>query len=142
MNTANQPWMPPYASFLAKYKPRDTCPSVCPACLHEDRVKKIIVITLQNSKEQISILMSLSISPLTEADLVETAEVVKLAYNVSYSRKDSLQLYLALQPGGSFISRQNDTVVGFGGDLGYGPFAYIVLMSCHSSSQIQLLVRL
>lgn len=81
--------------------------------------------------------MSLSISPLTEADLGETDEVLKLAYNVPYSRKDSLQLYLALQPGGSFIARQNDTVVGFGGVLDYGPFAYIGLMAVHPSMQKQ-----
>src|SRR4051812_6531334 len=122
MNTASQPWLPPYASFLAKYKPRDTCPLPCLACMHENRVKKY---------------MSLSISPLTEADLVETAEVVKLAYNVPYSRKDSLQLYLALQPGGSFIAKNNGSVVGFGGALDYGPFAYIGLMSVHPSMQKQ-----
>jgi GNAT superfamily N-acetyltransferase len=90
--------------------------------MHENRVKKY---------------MSLSISPLTEADLVETAEVVKLAYNVPYSRKDSLQLYLALQPGGSFIAKNNGSVVGFGGALDYGPFAYIGLMSVHPSMQKQ-----
>src|SRR5438309_6543910 len=136
MNTANQPWLPPYAFCLAKYKPRGTCPSACPACMHENRVK-IIAITLQNSKEQILILMSLSISPLTEADLVETDEVLKLAYNVPYSRKDSLQLYLALQSGGSFIAKNNGSVVGFGGVLDYGPFAYIGLMSVHPSMQKQ-----
>jgi GNAT superfamily N-acetyltransferase len=81
--------------------------------------------------------MSLSISPLTEADLVETAEVVKAAYNVPYSRKDSLQLYLALQSGGSFIAKNNGSVVGFGGALDYGPFAYIGLMSVHPSMQKQ-----
>jgi GNAT superfamily N-acetyltransferase len=90
--------------------------------MHENRVKKY---------------MSLSISLLTEADLTETAEVVKAAYNVPYSRKDSLQLYLALQSGGSFIAKNNGSVVGFGGALDYGPFAYIGLMSVHPSMQKQ-----
>ena len=81
--------------------------------------------------------MSLSISPLTNADLTETAEVVKAAYNVPYSRKDSLQLYLALPSGGSFIAKNNGSVVGFGGVLDYGPFAYIGLMSVHPSMQKQ-----
>ncbi len=84
--------------------------------------------------------MSLSFAPLTAADLAETAEVVKAAYNAPHSRKASLQLYLTLQAsqtGSSFVVRQNNGIVGFGGVVDYGPFAYVGLMSVHPSMQKQ-----
>lgn len=51
------------------------------------------------------------------------------AYNVSESRKDALRSYLTFQSAGSFVAKDNDAVVGFGGVLDYGPFAYVGLMS-------------
>jgi GNAT superfamily N-acetyltransferase len=79
--------------------------------------------------------MSISIQPFTEAELEATDEVIKLAYKRPDSRKESLRRYLAIQPGGSFVAKQNDTVIGFGGALDYGPFAYIGLMCVHPSMQ-------
>lgn len=79
--------------------------------------------------------MSISIHPLTEAELEAVDEVIKIAYNVQESRKESLRRYLALQPGGSYVAEDNDSVIGFGGAMNYGPFAYIGLMCVHPSMQ-------
>jgi GNAT superfamily N-acetyltransferase len=81
--------------------------------------------------------MSISIDPFTEAEVEAVDEVIRLAYKRPDSRKESLRRYLALQPGGSFVARQNDAVIGFGGVLDYGPFAYIGLMCVHPSMQKQ-----
>ncbi|MFL5627446.1 MAG: GNAT family N-acetyltransferase [Ktedonobacteraceae bacterium] len=84
--------------------------------------------------------MSLSFAALTTADLVEAATVVKAAYNTPHSRKASLQLYLTLQAsqtGSSLVVRHNRSIVGFGGVVDYGPFAYVGLMSVHPSMQKQ-----
>jgi GNAT superfamily N-acetyltransferase len=79
--------------------------------------------------------MSISIHPFTGAELEATDEVIKLAYKRPDSRKESLCRYLALQPGGSFVAKQDNAVIGFGGALDYGPFAYIGLMCVHPSMQ-------
>ncbi len=79
--------------------------------------------------------MSISVDPFTETEVEAVDEIIKLAYKRPDSRKESLYRYLALQLGGSFVARQNDAVVGFGGALDYGPFAYIGLMCVHPSMQ-------
>ncbi len=79
--------------------------------------------------------MTFSLHPLCEADLDATDEVVKAAYNLPRSRKDTLRHYLTLQPDGAFVVKENDTIVGFGAALDYGLFAYIGLMSVHPSVQ-------
>jgi GNAT superfamily N-acetyltransferase len=98
-----------------------------------------MLLTLQHwideSIPQESVFMSISIHPFTEAELDATDEVIKLAYKRPDSRKESLRRYLALQPDGSFVAKQNDAVIGFGGALDYGPFAYIGLMCVHPSMQ-------
>ena len=79
--------------------------------------------------------MTFSLHPFSEKDLDSVDEVVKAAYNVSGSRKDTLRQYLKLQPDGAFVVKDNDTIVGFGAALDYGLFAYIGLMSVHPSAQ-------
>src|SRR5436309_123683 len=79
--------------------------------------------------------MSISIQPFTAAELEATDAVIMAAYNIQHSRKESLLRYLALQPGGSFVAQYNGRVVGFGGAMDYGPFAYIGLMCIHPSMQ-------
>lgn len=79
--------------------------------------------------------MSISIHLFTLADLIATDSVVKAAFNIEASRQESLHRYLTLPSAGSFIARYDDKVVGFGGVLDYGPFAYIGLMSVHPSMQ-------
>ena len=81
--------------------------------------------------------MTFSLSPLREADLDAVDEVVKAAYNLPRSRRDTLQHYLTLQPDGAFVVRDKDAIVGFGAALDYGSFAYIGLMSVHPSVQKQ-----
>lgn len=79
--------------------------------------------------------MNISIQPFTAAELEATDAVIMAAYHIEHSRKENLLRYLALQPGGSFVALHNGTVVGFGGVMDYGPFAYIGLMCVHPSMQ-------
>ena len=79
--------------------------------------------------------MAFSLLPFSEKDLNSVDEVVKAAYNVTQSRKDTLRQYLKLQPDGAFVVKDDDTIVGFGAALDYGVFAYIGLMSVHPSAQ-------
>lgn len=79
--------------------------------------------------------MTFSLHPLREADLDAIDEVVKAAYSIPHSRKDTLRHYLTLQPDGAFVVKENDATVGFGAALDYGLFAYIGLMSVHPSVQ-------
>jgi predicted N-acetyltransferase YhbS len=69
--------------------------------------------------------MSISVQPFTKAELEATDEILKAAYQVEHSRKESLRRYLAFQPGGSFVAKHNGTIVGFGGAIDYGFIAYI-----------------
>jgi GNAT superfamily N-acetyltransferase len=79
--------------------------------------------------------MHISIQPLTSTELDATDEVIKAAYNIAHSRKESLQRYLALQPDGSLVVKDDGTIIGFGGAIDYGSFAYIGLMSVHPTMQ-------
>ena len=79
--------------------------------------------------------MHLSIHRFTEAELEVTNEVLKAAYNVPLSRKESLYRYLSLQPDGAFVAKHDGMVIGFGGAMDYGPFAYIGLMAVHPTMQ-------
>jgi len=81
--------------------------------------------------------MTVSVHAFTETELEAVDEIIKAAYNIQESRKESLRRYLALQPGDSFVAEQNDAVIGFGGAIEYGPFAYIGLMCVHPSMQNQ-----
>ena len=73
--------------------------------------------------------------PLSQADLDVVDEIVKAAYNVPRSRRDTLYQYLQLQPDGAFVVKEDSIVVGFGAALDYGMFAYIGLMSVHPSAK-------
>ena len=75
--------------------------------------------------------MNLSVHPLAETELEATDAVLMEAYQVQHSWKESLQRYLALQPGGACVAKDDDTIAGFGGAMDYGPFAYIGLMAVH-----------
>lgn len=79
--------------------------------------------------------MGITIFPFTEAELDATDEVAMAAYNVSQSRKATLRSYLTFQSAGSFVAKENGAVVGFGGVLDYGPFAYVGLMSVSPTVQ-------
>ena len=79
--------------------------------------------------------MSISIYPFTQADLIATDTMIKAAYNIQESRQEALHCYLTLRSGGSFVARHNDSVIGFGGALDYGPFAYVGLMCVHPGMQ-------
>lgn len=79
--------------------------------------------------------MRLSIHPLLEGELEVTDAVVMAAYDVPYSRKEALRRYLALQPDGAFVVKDNGYIIGFGAAIDYGPFAYIGLMSVHPTMQ-------
>jgi len=73
--------------------------------------------------------------PSFKAEAEYRHDVNKITYKRQESSKESLRRYLAIQPGGSFVAKQNDEVIGFGGALDYGPFAYIGLMCVHPCMQ-------
>ncbi|GAC1394770.1 MAG: hypothetical protein NVSMB38_29780 [Ktedonobacteraceae bacterium] len=79
---------------------------------------------------------------MREVDIDATNEVVVAAYHLPYGRKETLHRYLVLQPDGTFIVKDDSTIVGFGAALDYGPFAYIGLMSVHPSTQKRGIGRL
>ncbi len=79
--------------------------------------------------------MSITIFPFTEVELEATDEVVMAAYKVSQSRKDSLRSYLTFDSAVAFVAKEDDTVVGFGGVLDYGQFAYVGLMAVSPTVQ-------
>ncbi len=79
--------------------------------------------------------MTFSVHPFQEVDVDAVSAVVMAAYNLPDGRKDTLYRYLALQPDGAFVVKDNASIVGFGAALDYGLFAYIGLMSVHPSAQ-------
>ncbi len=79
--------------------------------------------------------MGLTIQPLLESELATVDAIVIAAYHLSYSRMDTLRRYLLIQPDGAFIVKYDDSIVGFGAAVDYGPFAYIGLMSVHPAMQ-------
>src|SRR5438093_12615489 len=87
-------------------------------------------------------LMNISIHPFTEAELEAADEVIMAAYNIQHSRKETLHRYLALQQDGSFLAKQDGTIVGFGAVIDYGSFAYVGLMSVLPTMQKRGIGRL
>ncbi len=81
--------------------------------------------------------MQITIQPLHEADFEATDQIIMAAYNITHSRKEALVRYRSLPCSQAFVAKHSDLVVGFGGTLNYGPFAYIGLMSVHPALQRQ-----
>ncbi len=79
--------------------------------------------------------MHISIHPFTKAEFEITNEMLKAAYNVPLSRRESLCRYLTLQPDGAFVAKHDGRIIGFGGAMDYGSFAYIGLMAVHPTMQ-------
>ena len=79
--------------------------------------------------------MPITVALMRESELDAVDAVVMAAYNVPQSRRSSISLYLTLQPDGTFVAKDGETIVGFGAALDYGSFAYIGLMSVHPSMQ-------
>lgn len=79
--------------------------------------------------------MSLFIRPLTLADVPVADTIATTAFATPGSRSPEIQRYLALQPDGWFLACANDTPVGMGGAVDYGPFAYIGLMAVDPAHQ-------
>lgn len=80
--------------------------------------------------------MDIAIQPLLETDIDSTDTVIQAAYGSS-SRKATLYHYLHFQADGAFVAKKADAIVGFGGFLDYGRFAYIGMMSVAPGEQRQ-----
>lgn len=78
---------------------------------------------------------SFVLQSFSEKDMDVTNEVLKAAYRIQYSRKDNLRKYLVVKPSLALVAREGHEIVGFGGALDYGPFAYIGLMAAHPKVQ-------
>src|SRR5437016_9146522 len=81
--------------------------------------------------------MSISVHQMRESDIEATNVVIKAAYNNPHGREETLRRYLQLQPDGVYVAKEGGQIVGFGGTINYGAFAYIGLMSVHPSMQRQ-----
>lgn len=51
--------------------------------------------------------------------------VLRSAFKNSYDRKDNLKRYLTIHSSCSFVAKIDDEIVGFGGAMDYGLFAYV-----------------
>jgi GNAT superfamily N-acetyltransferase len=83
-----------------------------------------------------------SIQRLMISELDSVDEVIVAAYGLAQGRKSTLQRYLALQPDGAFVAKQDGAVVGFGAAIRYDMFAYVGLMAVHPAAQKQGIGRL
>jgi GNAT superfamily N-acetyltransferase len=81
--------------------------------------------------------LNLVIERLVEADSGTVDNLVRAAYKSERSYARDLKQYLQLQPACSFVAKTDGSVVGFGGVIIYGPFAYIGLMATHPDMQGQ-----
>lgn len=79
--------------------------------------------------------MTVTLRSLSDADLDIADALVAAAYNAPHSRKDSLQLYMHLQPDGWMLAALENQPVGLGGLVNYGPFAYLGMMSVLPAAQ-------
>lgn len=80
--------------------------------------------------------MTLSIRPLTEADLKAADVILESAYGPPAVRRhqDRLLHCMRLQPDGWLLALLGDAPTGLVGAIDYGPFAYIGLMAVHRSA--------
>ncbi|MBV9713323.1 MAG: GNAT family N-acetyltransferase [Ktedonobacteraceae bacterium] len=78
-----------------------------------------------------------SLYQLLASELEAVDDVIIAAYGLTQGRKRTLQRYLALQPDGAFVAKQDDVIVGFGAAIQYTAFAYIDLMAVHPTAQKQ-----
>lgn len=79
--------------------------------------------------------MKVTVRHLTEADLAVAGTIAMAAYERTQSLEAAVRRNLALQPDGWYLALHDDTPVGLGGAVDYGPFAYIGLMSVLPSVQ-------
>ena|SRR5258708_6880760 len=79
--------------------------------------------------------MKLVVRHLTEADLEAAGTIAMAAYERTQSLEAAVRRNLALQPDGWYLALLDDTPVGLGGAVNYGPFAYLGLMSVLPSVQ-------
>jgi GNAT superfamily N-acetyltransferase len=80
--------------------------------------------------------VGLTIRRLGLADLDAADAVLMVAFGAR-SRKTELAMYTALQPDGWLLAERDSVVVGVGGAVDYGPFAYVGLVGVHPSAQRQ-----
>jgi GNAT superfamily N-acetyltransferase len=73
--------------------------------------------------------MKLVVRHLTETDLEVAGTIAMAAYERTHSLEAEVRRNLALQPDGWYLALLDDTPVGLGGAVDYGPFAYLGLMS-------------
>jgi ribosomal protein S18 acetylase RimI-like enzyme len=79
----------------------------------------------------------LTIRRLTAEDLDAADAVLMVAFSGGRSRKTELAMYVVLQHDGWFVAERDGVVVGVGGAVDYGPFAYVGLVGVHPTAQRQ-----
>jgi len=81
--------------------------------------------------------VSLCIRALTAVDLDACEALATRAYGRRDTWRSDIQLYLDLEPAGCYVAVLDGRVVGLGGGINYGPFAWIGLMGVHPDLQGQ-----
>jgi GNAT superfamily N-acetyltransferase len=82
-----------------------------------------------------SVMMPVSLHPLTTADFAAVDPLLTAAYARSSSMLDDLARYVQSQPDGWFLARLDGTPAGMGGAIAYGAMARIGLMAVHPDFQ-------
>ena len=86
--------------------------------------------------------MSVTVHPLTAADVVVVDPMLTAAYERPASMANTLSSYLQLQPDGWFLARYDGVPVGMGGVIIYGDLARIGLVATHPDYQRRGIGRL
>lgn len=70
-----------------------------------------------------------------ENDLLAADALLMAAFGAQESRAADLRRYLTIQPDGWFVAHEAGALIGMGGAVNYGPFAYIGLVSVHPETR-------
>ena len=81
--------------------------------------------------------MSFLVRPFVESDMEAADIVLRRAFQTSYGRKDNLRRYLQIQSSRAFVAKKGNEIVGFGGAIDFGRFAYVGLMGVDPKVQRQ-----
>lgn len=79
--------------------------------------------------------MNLTMRALGLAEVPVAAEIFRAAYRTTLDVQPRLRQVLRLQPDGWFLAVLDDTPIGMGGTVDYGPFAYIGMIGVHPRAQ-------
>ncbi len=81
--------------------------------------------------------MNIAMHAITRKNIASADPILIQAYNANRSFQTELEYYCKLQPDGWFFVMDDQTPIGVGGVVNYGPFAYIGLIAVSPTMQRQ-----